>query len=151
MSMGPQKDCAAESRSDQGVDGTVHLRFRVQALTLISALGGLCVFIVMRWPQVEPVINSPFGVVMAMLGFLFCGGGLIHWLVAVPAIRRAASAEGVIMALRLERDEFHNTISDMKVMIASLETEVRHLKEYVERLEKSRAPSRSKKTTTPKE
>ena len=94
----------------------------------------------MRWPQEEPVINSPFGVVMAMLGFLLSGGGLVHWLVAVPAIQRGASAEGVIKALRLERDEFRDTISDMKAMIAALETEVRHLKEYVDRLEQSPQP-----------
>jgi hypothetical protein len=136
--MGQQKNQSAGNDAD----GSVHIRFRIQAITLISALGGLCAFVVMRWPQVEPVINSPFGVVMAMLGFMLCGGGLNHWLVALPAIRGRASAEGVIKALRLERDEFHNTISDMKVMIASLETEVRHLKEYVERLEQTPQPTR---------
>jgi hypothetical protein len=136
--MGQQKNQSASG----DVDGTVHVRFRIQAVTLLGALGAVCAFIVLRWPQVEPVINSPFGVVMAMVGFLLSGGGMVHWLVAVPAIRRAASAEGVIKTLRLERDEFHNTISDMKAMIASLQTEVRHLKEYVERLEQTPQPAR---------
>lgn len=144
--MGQQKN----QSTGHDVDGTVHIRFRIQAVTLLGALGALCAFIVMRWPQVEPVINSPFGVVMAMLGFLLCGGGFVYLLVAIPAIRGRASAEGVIKALRLERDEFHSTISDMKVMIASLETEVKHLKEYVERLEQSRPKPRTKKATASK-
>lgn len=120
--------------------GTLHLRIRVQLVTVLGAIGAVCAFIVLRWEQVEPVLTSlPAAVALLIVNF-FLGGGWVYWLVARPALLGREGAEGVIKGLRKERDEFYQTIADMKAMIASLEAEVRHLKEYVERLEDAPSP-----------
>lgn len=133
--MGQEEDKAG--RDDDEDFGTVHLKFRVKAITVLGMIGAVCAFIVMRWEQVEPILNSPIMPVITILVCLFLGGVVVYWLAALPAIRRGSRAEGVIRGLREREREFFDTIGDMKAMIASLETEVKHLKEYVERLEGS--------------
>ncbi len=133
--MGQEEGTPQRSADVEPVVQAVLLKIHVKAITGLGVLGTVCAFIVARWPQVEPVINSPFAVIVGMIGSMATGWFANHWTVSVPAIRRGSAAEDVIRGLRGTEREFFGKFGDMQAMIAALETEVKHLRDYVDRLE----------------
>lgn len=89
---------------------------------VLGAVGTVAIYIVTNWPMVEPVVSSPFAVVVSMVVCFLLGSLSNHWMVSLPLGDRVTRAEGVINRMRDRERELGGQITELKVMVATLQT-----------------------------
>jgi type II secretory pathway component PulM len=90
--------------------------------TILAGLGTFGAFVVTRWKQVEPVLNSPVTIVVLAFAIFGLGGLSVYWLVARPLEKRQARLEGVISRMRSRERLLEETVADLRVSVARMET-----------------------------
>ena len=111
------------------------------AAAILASLGGGMMVVVTRWEEIEPVINSPASIVISMLTLYGLGGFSSYWLLARPHEERLHRAEGVINRLRERERDLMVQIADLGKEVASLSTEIRYLKERLDKVTEVRPVS----------
>lgn len=98
---------------------------------VMAALGASSVYIIGRWGEIEPVLESPAIIVISMLGVFGLGGLSAYWLLARPHEERLKRAELVINRLRDQERSLLERMGSKDVQIGVLQNELEHLKESV--------------------
>ena len=112
-------DKTAEQILDEGGE---MLRKWPRVGIVLGAVGMVAAYIVTNWPLVEPVVSSAPMVVLSMVVCLLLGGLTNHWMVSLPLGDRVSRAEGVINRMRERERELGGEITELKVMVATLQT-----------------------------
>lgn len=117
-----------------------------QLSVVIAAVSGTALFVVNRWADVEPVLESPAMIVMAMLAIFGLGGLSAYWLLARPHEERLRRAEAVINRLRDHERNQMNRMAEKDVALARLEERLnalqREFDEYKREHLNGRKPSK---------
>jgi hypothetical protein len=77
--------------------------------------------VVNRWKDIEPILESPTMIVLAMLTNFFAGCGAFYWLVSRPGDERFKRAEDLIRRMRDRENAMMARISELEVAKARLE------------------------------
>lgn len=113
-----------------------------QVSVVIAAVSGTALFVVNRWAEVEPVLESPAMIVMAMLAIFGLGGLSAYWLLARPHEERLRRAEAVINRLREHERNQMRSMAEKDVAIARLEERLNALAREFEEYKRDHAPVR---------
>lgn len=113
-----------------------------QVSVVIAAVSGTALFVVNRWKDVEPVLESPAMIVMAMLAIFGLGGLSAYWLLARPHEERLRRAEAVINRLREHERLQMSRMAEKDVAIARLEERLNALQREFEEYKRDHAPAR---------
>ncbi len=88
---------------------------------ILGAVGGVCLVVINRWAEIEPILESPAMVVLAMLSNFFAGCGAFYWVVSRPADERFRRAEDLIRRMRDRENMMMSRIAELEVAKARLE------------------------------
>lgn len=88
---------------------------------ILAAVGGVCMVVLNRWKDIEPILESPAMIVLAMLTNFSAGAFSSYWLVARPHEERLRRAEAVINRLRDQERALLTRVSELEVAKARLE------------------------------
>jgi hypothetical protein len=91
-------------------------------LGAITVMGGGFAWAVGNWNEVEQVLHSPAGLVIALLMMFLSGGALVYTVMTLPIIQRLKAAEGVIRDLRKHDQMRDEQMAAMRAKLARLET-----------------------------
>lgn len=102
---------------------------------ILGTMGGAMMAVVGKWADIEPVLESPATIVIAMLAFYLFGAFSAYWVMVRPMEAqqrrtedRLQKAEGVIKDLRKQEREQLVMIGELGKKIAVLETSIEFLK-----------------------
>jgi hypothetical protein len=99
-----------------------------------GSFGASVMAVVNNWAAIEPVLESPSMIMIAMLGLFGLGALSAYWVVARPHEERLVRAEGVIKGLRSREYDLLKRDAEKSAAIARLETTVEFLRKEIEQL-----------------